>query len=259
MINRKLALRIGFFAALLALWQCAFALRLWPSYIFPSPKEVAVSMFDGFSDGTFLRAILSSFKRLFIGYGISIAIGVPLGLLLGRARWAQNTIGTLVLGLQALPSICWLPLAMLWFGLSERSIVFVIIMGALMAISLATADGVKNTPPVFVRAASTLGACGFFLYSRVIFPAALPSIVSGLKLGWTFAWRSLMAGELLYVIIGLGQLLAAGRELNDMSRVLSVMLLIIFLGLVVDRLVFHPAEAYLRDRWGSQETATLRS
>ena len=204
MIERKIVVPLGFFAALLALWQLACALRLWPSYIFPSPVEVGVSMADGFVDGTFPRAILGSFKRLAIGYGISMAVGIPLGLLLGRARWAQKTVGTLVLGLQALPSICWLPMAMLWFGLSDRSIVFVVVMGALMAISLTTADGVKNTPPIFVRAANTLGARGFYLYSRVIFPAALPAIVSGLKLGWTFAWRSLMAGELLYVTVGLG-------------------------------------------------------
>jgi NitT/TauT family transport system permease protein len=250
MIDRKIIVPLGFFAALLAIWQGASALQLWPSYIFPSPREVAVSMVDGFKDGAFPRAILGSFRRLAIGYGLSIVIGVPLGLLLGRARWAQRTIGTIVLGLQALPSICWLPMALLWFGLSDRSIVFVVIMGAVMAISLSTADGVKNTSPMFVRAANTLGAHGFFLYSRVVFPAALPAVLSGLKLGWTFAWRSLMAGELLYVTIGLGQLLAAGRELNDMSRVLSVMLLIIALGLAVDRLVFRPAEAYLRDRWG---------
>jgi len=254
MINRKILAPLGFFAALIALWQCASSLGLWPSYIFPSPADVAVSIFHGFADGNFIRAILSSFKRLFIGYGISISIGIPLGLLLGRARWARNTIGTMVLGLQSLPSICWLPLAMLWFGLSDRSIVFVVIMGALMAITLAAADGVKNSPPIFVRAARTLGARGFFLYSRVVFPAALPAIVSGLKLGWTFAWRSLMAGELLYVTVGLGQLLAAGRELNDMSLVLSVMLLIIALGLSFDRLVFHPVESYLRDRWGSRES-----
>lgn len=250
MINRNVVVPIGFFVALIMLWQGASALHLWHSYIFPSPLEVTVSMIDGFRDGTFPRAILSSFGRLAIGYGISILVGIPLGLLLGRARWAQRTVGTIVLGLQALPSICWLPMAMLWFGLSDRSIVFVVVMGALMAISLSTADGVKNTSPVFVRAANTLGARGLFLYSRVIFPAALPAVVSGLKLGWTFAWRSLMAGELLYVTIGLGQLLAAGRDLNDMSRVLSVMLLIIGLGLAVDRLVFRPAELYLRDRWG---------
>jgi len=156
----------------------------------------------------------------------------------------------MVLGLQALPSICWLPMAMLWFGLSDRSIVFVVIMGALMAVTLATADGVKNTHPIYVRAAHTLGARGLFLYSHVVFPAALPAVVSGLKLGWTFAWRSLMAGELLYVTVGLGQLLAAGRELNDMSRVLSVMLLVIVLGLAIDRLVFRPVETYLREHWG---------
>jgi len=227
-----------------------FLLGLWPSYVFPSPANVAGSIIDGFKDGTFLRSIIESLRRLITGYGISIVIGIPLGLILGRVQFAQDTVGTLVLGLQALPSICWLPLALLWFGLSERSIIFVVIMGALMAVTLATADGVKNSSPIFLRVARTLGARGLFIYGKVMLPAALPAILSGLKLGWSFAWRSLMAGELLYVTVGLGQLLNAGRELNDMSRVIAVMLLVIFIGLSVDRLIFTPTERIVRERWG---------
>lgn len=252
-MKREPIVRTAFFLGLVLLWEGLCLLRLWPPYIFPSPIDVARSAWEGLADGTFLLAILESLRRVFLGYGISIVIGVPLGLIIGRIRLAKNTIGSLVLGFQALPSICWLPLAILWFGLSERSIVFVVVMGALMAVTLATADGVRNLPPIFLRAAKTLGARRLFLYRTVMLPAALPAIVSGLKLGWSFAWRSLMAGELIYVTVGLGQLLSAGRELNDMSRVMSVMLLIILLGLSVDRLVFHPLETRLRERWGTQE------
>ncbi|HET6452388.1 MAG TPA: ABC transporter permease [Spirochaetia bacterium] len=254
-MSRTARTRLVFFVSLLALWQCLCLLRLWPAYVLPSPLDVAGSVVDGFGSGLFLRAILRSLGRILEGYGISVAVGVPLGLLLGRVKAVQDTLGTVALGLQALPSICWLPLALLWFGLSERAIIFVVIMGALMAVTLATADGVKNLPPIYVRAARTLGASGLFLYRRVMFPAALPAIVSGLKLGWSFAWRSLMAGELLFVTVGLGQLLTMGRELNDMSRVIAVMLLIIALGLGVDRLVFLRIERLIRTRWGTQPHA----
>ena len=250
-MSRAILTRTVFLCCLVLVWEGLCLLGLWPSYVFPAPIDVAVSAIDGFRDGTFIRAVLHSLLRIVEGYGLSIAIGIPMGLMLGRVRLAQNTIGTLVLGFQALPSICWLPLALLWFGLSEQSIIFVVIMGALMAVTLATADGVKNLPPVFLRAAKTLGARGFFLYRKVMFPAALPAILSGLKLGWSFAWRSLMAGELLYVTVGLGQLLTTGRELNDMSRVMAVMLLIIGIGLSVDRLLFARAESWMRERWGS--------
>jgi NitT/TauT family transport system permease protein len=154
------------------------------------------------------------------------------------------------IGLQALPSICWLPLALLWFGLGEKAILFVVVMGALLSIALATADGVRNTSPLYLRAARTMGAEGLRLYRRVVLPAALPGILSGMKLGWSFAWRSLMAGELLYISLGLGQALAMGRELNKMSQVVSVMVVIIAIGLVIDQLVFRPTERRVRERWG---------
>ncbi len=191
-------------------------------------------------------------QRILIGFGISAVAGMALGLAIGRIRLLDETVGSLVLGLQALPSICWLPLALLWFGLSEAAILFVVVMGALLSITLATEAGVKNTPPLYLRAARNLGARGWRLYALVILPAALPAIITGMKLGWSFAWRSLMAGELLYVSLGLGQLLNAGRELNDMSQVIAVMLVIIAIGLAVDRLVFAPVESRVRERWGLQ-------
>jgi NitT/TauT family transport system permease protein len=140
----------------------------------------------------------------------------------------------------------------LWFGLSETAILFVVVMGALLSITLSTEAGVKNTPPLYLRAARNLGARGWKMYALVILPAALPSIITGMKLGWSFAWRSLMAAELLYVSLGLGHLLTMGRELNDMSQVIAVMLIIIVIGLVIDRLVFAPIESRVRERWGLQ-------
>ena len=123
-------------------------------------------------------------------------------------------------------------------------------MGALLSIVVATDDGIRNIPSVYVRAAHTMGIRGIDLYIRVVFPAALPSIVTGMKLGWSFAWRSLMAGELIFVSLGLGQLLQTGRELNDMAQVIAVMIMIVMVGLFFDQLIFAPLERRVRRQWG---------
>jgi len=171
-------------------------------------------------------------------------------MLIGRFKILDETVGSLITGLQALPSICWLPLAILWFGLSEAAIQFVVIIGAILAITISTDDGIKNIPPILIRAAKTMGTKGLDLYFRVMLPAALPSIVTGMKLGWSFAWRSLMAGELLFVSLGLGHLLTIGRELADMNLVVAVMLVIVVIGVVVDRLIFARLEDIVTERWG---------
>jgi NitT/TauT family transport system permease protein len=250
-MNRWLP-RLIFFILLIILWEILFRLSIWPSYIFPSVTSVFLSIWNGIKDGSYPMAILISLRRIVLGYFLSLFLGVFLGLLIGRVDLIQKTLGSVILGLQALPSICWLPLALLWFGISERAIVFIVIMGAVLSITIATSDGVRNTPPLYLHAARTMGAAGFILYTRVVLPAALPSIVSGMKLGWSFAWRSLMAGELLYVGLGLGHLLTMGRELNDMSQVIAIMLVIITIGLIVDFLIFGPLERRIRERWGLQ-------
>jgi NitT/TauT family transport system permease protein len=242
--------RAVFLLALLALWEVVARFGPWPPYIFPAPSQVAGAMVEGFRHGTYLRGILGSLGRLVQGYLIATAIGLSLGMLMAQSRWMKETFGMLVMGLQALPSICWLPLALLWFGLNPQAILFVVVMGSVLAIALATEDGVRNTSPIYLRAARNLGARGLQLYRYVIFPAALPSIISGMKLGWSFAWRSLLAGELLYALPSLGNLLMMGRELNDMAQVMAVMLIIITLGLLIDQLVFGLLERSVRERWG---------
>jgi NitT/TauT family transport system permease protein len=250
LMGRELQRKIAFFLALAVIWEILFRLRLWPEYIFPSPFDVLRTLVRGFQNHTFLLGIAFSMLRVLLGFALSAILGTALGLLIGRVRLLEDTLGSVILGLQALPSICWLPLALLWFGLSPSAIMFVVVMGALLSITLATQAGVKNTPPRYLQAASNLGARGWRLYALVVLPAALPAIISGMKLGWSFAWRSLMAAELLYVGVGLGQLLMVGRELNDMSQVMAVMVVIIVIGLMVDRLIFVPIESRVRERWG---------
>ena len=249
-VSSSLVRRIIFYVLLLALWQLLSLSGIWPDYLFPGPLAVLGSLVDGFQNGQFLQGSLVSIQRLLIGYGISLVLGVILGLLIGRSRILEQTVGSLILGLQSLPSICWLPIAILWLGLDEQAIIFVVVMGALFSITLGVDAGVKNTPPIYLKAARNLGARGVALSAQVILPAALPAILNGLKQGWTFAWRSLMAAELIYVSVSLGNLLNNARDLNDVSQVMAVMLVIIFIGVTIDGLIFSPLERRVRKRWG---------
>lgn len=244
------AQRVVFYLALFLTWLWIARMKFWPGYLFPDPSSVLQTLRQGFGDHSFAIGILKSMKRIGVGYAFSAMAGITLGLLTARVRWLENTVGSLIVGLQTLPSICWLPAAILWFGLSEGAIMFVVVMGALMAISIGTHDAVKNLPPIYTRAALTMGVKGVRLYREVIFPAALPGIVSGMKQGWSFAWRSLMAGELLFVSPGLGHLLQMGRDLNDISLVVAVMMVIMALGWTVDRLLFSALEQRLRRQRG---------
>ena len=241
---------ILFYVLLLLIWEGIFRLRLWPSFLFPSPMQVFKTLVNGIYDKTYLIGIAISMERILLGFGISLVLGIVVGFCIGSFKILDGTIGPLLNGLRSLPSICWFPLGLLWFGLNENAINFVVIMGAAFCITLATDDGVKNIPPIYLRAASTMGAKGLKRFWYVILPAALPSIITGMKLGWSFAWRSLMAGEMLYVSLGLGHLLMMGRELNDISQMFAVMLVIMSLGLIVDKVVFGLMEREMRVRWG---------
>ncbi len=231
-------------------WACISRFGPWPQYMLPGPGGVVRTLGHMLRDGELARAVGRSLYRLFVGYALSVGAGITLGVLMARNAWLRAAVGPLVVGLQALPSICWLPLALLWFGLSETAILFVVVMGSLLSITIATEGAVRAVPMLYIRAARTMGSRRLRLYTRVILPAALPGILTGLKLGWTFAWRSLMAGELLYVAGGLGQLLTLGRELGDMARVMSVMVVIVFLGLGFERVLFGSLEKRVRERWG---------
>jgi len=195
--------------------------------------------------------VLVSGLRLFAGYAIALAIGVPLGLVLARAPAIKRALGPLLLGLSSVPSICWLPLAIVWFGLSEAAIQLVIVLGAALPVTLATESAVRQLPPTIERAARTMGARGPTLLFRVLLAAALPGILTGAKMGWTFALRSLMAGELLFVSGGLGQLLETGRDLADTALVLGVVVVIVLASRASERVLFGPLERVVARRWGT--------
>ena len=242
--------RVLFFVLLIALWEAVSRRGVWDPTLFPSPLAVGRTFLGLLEDGTLLGSVAVSLRRVMLGYLVSLLVGVPLGIALARSRLAEETVGSLVTGFQALPSICWLPLALLWFGLNDRAILFVVVMGSMVSIAIAVRDGVRNLPPTYVRAARTLGTRGLALTTQVLLPASLPAVMTGAKLGWSYAWRALMSGELLFVSLGLGHLLMAGRELSDMSQVLAVMAVIVALGLLADNMIFGSLERLVRRQWG---------
>ena len=247
-----------FFVALIAIWHFGrdymVSTKRWSPVLVPTPLSVWRYLVASSADGTMWEALVVTTKRLLIGYFAGVILGVPLGLLTARFKWAGDTIGVLGLGLQTLPSVCWVPLALLWFGQSEAAMQFVVIMGTLWSVQISTDNGVRNVPPIYQRAAQTMGSRGFHTWLKVILPASLPFIVSGVKQGWAFAWRSLMGAEIYVTILsgfGLGQLLHYGRELNDMDQVIGVMLIIVVIGLLADKILFSPWERFLHKRWGT--------
>jgi sulfonate transport system permease protein len=247
---KRLAKHALFYGVLFGIWALLAKLQIWPPYIFPSPESVLQSLWAGFADHSFWIGISVSMRRMLVGYSLSVVLGMILGLGVASNKFLEETMGGLLVSLQSLPSICWLPLAVLWFGLTEKAIIFVVVMGSLLSVTIAMEAGRHQMPKIYGMAGRNLGARGFRLFWYVLLPASLPFILSGLKQGWAFAWRSLISGEMIFVSLGLGQLLMTGRDLNDMSQVLAVMILIIAIGYLVDGLIFHTMERRLQQKWG---------
>lgn len=247
----KLVRIVGFYLALLALWQLVYLAEYWPHYVFPGPAEVWDALRYNAESGELWDATRQTMQRMGIGYGIAIVLGLALGIAMGSSRYVDETVGSLVLGLQSLPSVTWFPLAVLWFGLNERAIIFVVLMGSVNSIAISARSGVRGIPPLLLRASAMFGGRPWQRVAYVIVPGMLPSMVQGLKLGWSFAWRSLLAAELLYVSLSLGHLLQVGRDLNDVAQVMGIMLVIVAIGIAVDRLIFGRLESWVGERWGT--------
>lgn len=201
-------------------------------------------------DGYFLPSLKATLLRMVAGFSLAMVIGLLFGLAMGISRVTNQCLKSLFLGLQTLPSVAWVPISLLIFGLSDRGIYFVIVMSSTAAVAISTADGIANIPPLYLRAARTLGTPRWAMSWRVILPAALPSIVTGIKLGWTLGWHGAVSAELIKSSLGLGFLLHMGRELNDMSQVVGIMIVTILLGLMLDRFLFGVIENRVRARWG---------
>jgi NitT/TauT family transport system permease protein len=246
-MKRKGLKTILFYLSLVLIWQLVFWLgtgvfKWWKPYAFPNPLGVWQSFGLMISQKTLLAAILFSLRRALAGYLLSVLFGIIVGLLLSRFTAVKAMLKPLILGIQSLPSVCWVPFAILWFGLTEKSIIFVIVIGSAFSVAIAVEAAIRNVPPLYIRAARTMGAKGHILYLRVILPASLPALITGFKQGWSFAWRALMAAEVMSATVGLGQALMMGRDLADINRVMLVIILIILIGVLIERYVFSLAE-----------------
>jgi NitT/TauT family transport system permease protein len=245
-----LAKKIGFYAMIIIVWQGIDSANIWPDNIFPSPIDVVEDLAYGVSDGSLFYGIGTSMLRLIVGLAIAIAGGMVLGIFMARVETVNQTIGSLVLGLQSIPSIAWVPLAILWFGLTDSGIIFVTAIGAIFAVTINTYTGVKNITPSYIEAARNMGAKGSQLITSILIPAAFPYMISGFKQGWAFAWRGVIGAELLFSFLGLGFLLNVGRQLNDISQVIAIMIVIMGIGILVDGVVFKRIENKVMTRWG---------
>jgi NitT/TauT family transport system permease protein len=248
--------------AAVGLFIAAWQLLVWsgwkPEYVLPGPGAVFGRLGESIADGTLIKAAAITMRRAAVGYGISLAIGIALGVAVARIRVLRVATGSLITGLQTMPSIAWFPLAILLFKLSEQAILCVVVLGAAPAIANGLIHGVDHIPPLLLRAGKVLGARGVAAYRHVILPAAMPGFVGGLKQGWAFAWRSLMAGELLVIIANrpsIGVQLQFARELSDAEGLIAAMLVVLGIGILIDLAIFGRLEQLVRSRWGLVETS----
>jgi NitT/TauT family transport system permease protein len=245
--------KIGALVIGLFLWQVVVWSEWKPEYILPGPGKTFSTLWEMLREGTIWEATLTTMRRAFVGYFAAVLIGLVIGGLVARIRAVRAAFGSFITGIQTMPSIAWFPLAIVLFQLSERAILFVVVSGAAPAIANGLISGADNIPPVLLRAGKVLGARGWNSFRHIVFPASLPGLVSGLKQGWAFAWRSLMAGELLVIIKGkpsIGSLLQENRAVNDYRGLLAVMIVILVIGIIVDSVVFGRLEKAIRRRWG---------
>ncbi len=248
--------KIGALVVGLFLWQLVVWSEWKPEYILPGPGKTFSTLWEMLREGTIWEATLTTMRRAFVGYVVAVLIGLIIGGLVARIRAVRAAFGSFITGIQTMPSIAWFPLAIVLFQLSERAILFVVVLGAAPAIANGLISGADNIPPVLLRAGKVLGARGWNSFRHIVFPASLPGLVSGLKQGWAFAWRSLMAGELLVIIKGkpsIGSLLQENRAVNDYRGLLAVMIVILVIGIIVDTVVFGRLEKAIRRRWGLEQ------
>jgi NitT/TauT family transport system permease protein len=253
--TRRTLLRAAFWIVVIGAWEAAYRIAHWKPWVFPAPSHIVdatVALVDDRSHFALETALAVSGARLAVGFVISTVSGIAIGIALWRWRWLDQTLGGLFLGLQTLPSVCWVPLSVLLFGLNETAILFVLVMGSAFAMAIAFRDGLRTIPPIYEKAGRMMGARGWQLYRHVILPASMPAFVSSLRQGFSFAWRSLMGAELIFMVKGqgVGYLLHQGREFSDVAQVVAMMVVMVAVGMLLDRTAFAPVERRVHRRFG---------
>jgi NitT/TauT family transport system permease protein len=243
-------------ALVLAIWELV-TLTGWKHYVLKGPAPVLSNLWDQLMHGQLWGIIGTTLQTAVVGYAVALVIGSVVGLLVARIPPLRAAVGSIITGLMTMPSVVWVPFAIVIFGESYQAILFVVILGAAPSIANGLVTGVDYTPPLLLRAGKTMGLSGFALYRYLILPASLPAYVAGMKQGWAFAWRSLMAGEIVVQIIGqfsIGQALSVDQQNLDFTSVASIMIVILVLGIVVDTL-FTKADLAIRSRRGLLDSA----
>jgi sulfonate transport system permease protein len=239
-------------ALAITVWQLVVWSGFRPEYVLPSPLTVAQELLERVQGPDLWQAIATTMRRAAVGFTLSIVVGTLVGLAVVRVRVLRAAVGSLITGLQTMPSIAWFPLTILLFGFTEQAILFVVVLGAAPSIANGLISGIDDLPPQLLRAARVLGARGVTLYTSIVMPAVLPTYLAGLKQGWAFAWRSLMAGELLVIIAkqpSLGNDLTFAREFANAPRLIAVMIVILVIGMIVDA-IFSAIANGVRQRRG---------
>ncbi|WP_106815501.1 ABC transporter permease [Microbacterium timonense] len=253
---------IVFVILLIVAWQLYVVIAHPRPDIVPGPADVVGALSSAWDSGRLQEAVTTSLERGIVGFLIAIAVGTPIGLLLAEVRPIRRAVGPIISGLQVLPSVAWVPAAIIWFGLSDATVYFVILMGAIPSIINGLIAGIDQVPPQLRRVGTVLGASRWQLATSVILPAALPGYLAGLKQGWAFSWRSLMAAEIIAVGgtigFGLGSMLQQSRELADLAGVLGTIILILAIGILIELVFFGPLERRMLKRRGLLVTAGAR-
>lgn len=238
-------------ALVIGLWQVVYLSGWKPDYVLPSPATVGAELLTFLGEPKFYQALGNTLLRAGFGFALALVIGTVAGVAVSSSSILRAAFGSMLTGLQTMPSIAWFPFAILLFGLTENAITFVVVLGAAPSIANGLISGIDEIPPPLLRTAKVLGAKGFTLYRQVVLPAALPTYVAGLKQGWAFAWRSLMAGELLVIIASkpsLGVQLQFYREFANAPALIATMIVVLILGMVIDALFSKLSEVIRRNR-----------
>ena len=248
----------AFLVVFLAIWEAIYSLAIFPTVSLPSPSQVAQSLFDLITEGTLVYSTGITLLRLFTAFIISIIIGVGVGLAMVKFTYFGKTMNSFAVGLQSFPSIAWVPFAILLIGLNDSGILFVVVMSSVFSIMISTYSGIRNIPPIYLRSASNMGARGLSLFRHVMLPAATPSLIIGVRQGWSFAWHAVVGAEMLInTLVGLGYILSVGREFSNMPQIIATMIVIFIIGLIFDKVVFSKVEEKVRSRWGLNQQSEV--
>jgi NitT/TauT family transport system permease protein len=245
---------ILFIAVFIGIWQVAYLSEFWPEVSLPSPIMVIESFYDLIQDNTLLVSIGMTLYRLLIGFAASVAIGVGVGLAMVKFTGFGKAMSSFAIGLQSFPSVAWVPFAILLIGLNDLGILFVVIMSSVFSVMMSAYSGIRNLPPIYLKAARNMGAKGFSLFRFLVIPAATPALITGIKQAWSFAWHALVGAEILMAAsIGIGHIMLVGREFQLMDQILASMITIFALGMIFDKIIFAKLEDKVREKWGLRQ------